>query len=120
MPLKLVIVGAGPAGFRAAEVLRQHAPDAEITLIGDEPHPPYQRPPLSKAYLTDGLAPAALLLQPQSFYGEQRITLKLGTPATRIDRAAKHLELADGTRLPYGKLLIAPGYRAPLLSALGH
>src|SRR5438552_703565 len=90
MPLKLVIVGAGPAGFRAAEVLRQHAPDAEITLIGDEPHPPYQRPPLSKAYLTDGLATAALLLQPESFYGEQRISLRLGTRTTGINRAAKH------------------------------
>ena len=120
MPLKLVMVGAGPAGFRAAEVLRQQAGDAEITLVGDEPHPPYQRPPLSKAYLTDGVAPAALLLQPESFYGEQRITLRLGTPATRIDRATKHLELADGSRLPYDKLLIATGCRARRLAAFAH
>jgi anthranilate 1,2-dioxygenase ferredoxin reductase subunit len=117
MSLKLVIVGAGPAGFRAAEVLRQKAPDAEITLIGDEPHPPYQRPPLSKAYLTDGLATSALLLQPESFYGEQRIALKMGAAATRIDRAGKFAELADGTRFPYDKLLIATGCRARRMPA---
>ncbi|HKF74120.1 MAG TPA: FAD-dependent oxidoreductase [Stellaceae bacterium] len=120
MPLKLVIIGAGPAGFRAAEVLRQQSPDAEITLVGDEPHPPYQRPPLSKAYLTDGLAPPALLLQSETFYKEQRISLRLGVPATRIDRSTKHVELADGTRLAYDKLLIATGCRARRLSAFDH
>jgi anthranilate 1,2-dioxygenase ferredoxin reductase component len=112
MPLKLVIVGAGPAGFRAAETLRAGAPDAEIVLVGDEPHVPYQRPPLSKAYLTDGLAPAALLLQPETFFREQRIALRLGVPAARIDCQAKWVELADGTRLAYDKLLIATGCRA--------
>jgi anthranilate 1,2-dioxygenase ferredoxin reductase subunit len=101
-------------------VLRQHAPDAEITLIGDEPHPPYQRPPLSKAYLTDGLATAALLLQPESFYGEQRISLRLGTRATGIDRAAKHVDLADGSRVAYDQLLIATGCRARRLSTFDH
>src|SRR5215469_2680950 len=105
MPLKLIIIGAGPAGFRAAEVLRQQASDAEISLVGDEPRPPYQRPPLSKAFLTDGLAVPALLLQPESFYGEQRIALRLGARASRIDRRAKQVELADGTRLPYDRLL---------------
>src|SRR5947207_13085871 len=120
MSLKLVIVGAGPAGFRAAEVLRQHASDAEITLIGDEPHPPYQRPPLSKAYLTDRLATAALLLQRESFYGEQRISLRLGTRATGIDRAAKHVNLADGSHVAYDQLLIATGCRARRLSAFDH
>src|SRR5215831_3086925 len=120
MPLKLVIIGAGPAGFRAAEVLRQQAPEAEITLVGDEPHPPYQRPPLSKAYLTDGLAPPTLLLQPETFYGEQRIALRLGMRATAIDRAAKQVELADGARLPYDKLLIATGCRARRLPAFDH
>ena len=118
--MRVVIIGAGPAGFRAAEVLRQQAPDADITLVGDEPYAPYQRPPLSKAYLTDGLASAALLLQPESFYGEQRLSLRLGTAATRIDRAAKHVELADGTRLAYDKLLIATGCRARRLIAFDH
>jgi 3-phenylpropionate/trans-cinnamate dioxygenase ferredoxin reductase subunit len=63
---RFVIIGAGPAGMRAAEVLRQGAPDAEITLIGDEPHLPYDRPPLSKAFLTEGLAPERLHLKPES------------------------------------------------------
>lgn len=120
MPLKLVIIGAGPAGFRAAEVLRQQSADAEITLIGDEPHLPYQRPPLSKAYLADGLAESALLLQPESFYEQQRISLKLGAAATAIDRSAKQVELADRSRLPYDKLLIATGCRARRLSAFDH
>ncbi len=120
MPSKLVIIGAGPAGFRAAEVLRQQSPDAEITLIGDEAQPPYQRPPLSKAYLTDGLAPEKLLLQPESFYAEQRISLRLGAPAVRIDRGAKHVELRGDDRVPYDKLLIATGCRARRLTAFEH
>ena len=120
MPLKLVIIGAGPAGFRAAEVLRQQAPDAEVTLIGDEPHLPYQRPPLSKAFLTDGLAQPALLLQTEAFYQQQRISLRLGAPAARIDRGAKQVELSDGSRLTYDKLLIATGCRARRLSAFDH
>ncbi|MGH7124473.1 MAG: NAD(P)/FAD-dependent oxidoreductase [Stellaceae bacterium] len=120
MPLKLVIVGAGPAGFRAAEVLRQQAPDSEITLVGDEPHLPYQRPPLSKAYLAEGLADSALLLQAESFYEQQRIALQLGATATRIDRRAKQVELADGSRLAYDKLLIATGCRARRLTAFDH
>lgn len=120
MPLRLVIIGAGPAGFRAAEVLRQQAPEAEITLVGEDPHPPYQRPPLSKAYLTDSLAPPALLLQPETFYGDQRIALRLAMRATAIDRGAKRVELADGSRLPYDKLLIATGCRARRLPAFDH
>src|SRR5579863_1937105 len=102
--MKIVIIGAGPAGFRAAEVLRQQSAEAEITLVGDETHPPYNRPPLSKEFLTQGLAHEKLHLQPLSFYEQQRITLRLGQAATRIDRAAKEVTLADGTRLPYGKL----------------
>jgi anthranilate 1,2-dioxygenase ferredoxin reductase subunit len=107
--MRFVIIGAGPAGMRAAEVLRQQAGDAEITLIGDEPHLPYDRPPLSKSFITDQLAPAQIYLKPESFYAEQRIALKLGQPATRIDRAGKLVELADGTRLSYDKLLLATG-----------
>jgi anthranilate 1,2-dioxygenase ferredoxin reductase component len=115
--MRYVIIGAGPAGMRAAEVLRMQAPAADILLIGDEPHPPYDRPPLSKAFLVDGLAPATLHLKPESFYAEQRIALRLGTTATRIDRAAKHVELAGGERVAYDKLLIATGCHARRLPA---
>ena len=109
--MRFVIVGAGPAGMRAAEVLRMQAPEAEIVLVGDEPHLPYQRPPLSKAFITERLASEALYLKPESFFTEQRITLKLGAAAMRIDCAAKAVELADGTRLAYDKLLLATGCR---------
>jgi anthranilate 1,2-dioxygenase ferredoxin reductase component len=115
MTLHLVIIGAGPAGMRAAEVLRQKAPEADITLIGDEPHPPYDRPPLSKGFITEGLAPARLWLKPESFYAEQRIRLKLGTPALALDRAQKAVELAGGERVPYDKLLLATGCRGRTL-----
>jgi len=115
---RFVIIGAGPAGMRAAEVLRVEAPDADILLIGDEPHLPYDRPPLSKAFLTDGLAPARLHLKPESFYAEQHIRLRLGTTATRIDRAAKTVELADGERVAYDRLLLATGCHARRLPAL--
>ncbi len=95
--------------MRAAEVLRAGATEAEIVLIGDEPHLPYDRPPLSKAYLTDGLAAAKLHLKPESFYVEQRIRLKLGTAASAIDRVHREVELAGGERVPYDKLLLATG-----------
>ncbi len=106
-----VIIGAGPAGIRAAETLRQHAPDADILLIGEEPHLPYQRPPLSKAYLTNRLSASQLYLKPDSFFAEQRIGLKLGCAALRIDRPAKRVELAGGEFVPYGRLLLATGCR---------
>jgi anthranilate 1,2-dioxygenase ferredoxin reductase subunit len=109
MAERFVIIGAGPAGMRAAEVLRQKAPEAAITLIGDEAHPPYDRPPLSKAFLTDNLAAEKLYLKPASFYAEQRIRLALGAPATAIDRRRKEVALAGGERVAYDKLLIATG-----------
>src|SRR5690348_7899162 len=107
-----LIIGAGPAGMRAAEVLRQHAPEADITLIGDELHLPYDRPPLSKAFLTDKLDAATLYLKPESFFAEHGIRMMLGTTVIAIDRAAKTVALADGERLAYDKLLIATGCRA--------
>jgi anthranilate 1,2-dioxygenase ferredoxin reductase component len=106
---RFVIIGAGPAGLRAAEVLRSRATASEITLIGDEPHPPYDRPPLSKAFIIGGLAPAKLHLKPESFYAEQRIRLKLGRAARAIDRAKKEIEIEGGERIAYDKLLLATG-----------
>src|SRR6185437_10346196 len=115
---RYVIIGAGPAGMRAAEVLRAQDATADILLIGDEPHPPYDRPPLSKAFLIGDLAPEKLHLKPESFYAEQRIALRLGTTATAIDRAAKTVQLADGERVTYDKLLLATGCHARRLPAL--
>src|SRR5215469_7176948 len=112
MPQRFLIIGAGPAGMRAAEVLRAGNPEAEITLVGDETHLPYDRPPLSKAFLTENLEAARLHLKPEDFYRAQRIALRLGVPAVRIDRAANEVELTDGARLAYDKLLIATGCRS--------
>ena len=114
---RFVIIGAGPAGMRAAEMLRQKAPDAAIVLIGDEPHLPYDRPPLSKAFLTEGLEAARLALKPAGFYAEQRIELRLGAAATAIDRAGKSVLLSDGARIAYDRLLLATGCRGRKLPA---
>ncbi|HUH86195.1 MAG TPA: FAD-dependent oxidoreductase, partial [Stellaceae bacterium] len=112
---RFVIIGAGPAGMRAAEMLRRGSADADILLIGDEPHLPYDRPPLSKGFITDALAPAKIYLKPASFYDDERIRLKLGVAATHIDRAAKMVTLADGERVAYDKLLLAMGCGARTL-----
>ncbi|MGO8921206.1 MAG: NAD(P)/FAD-dependent oxidoreductase [Stellaceae bacterium] len=114
---RFVIIGAGPAGMRAAEVLRQKASECDVLLIGDEPHLPYDRPPLSKGFLTDGLDAARLALKPESFYAEQRIRLKLGAAAAAIDRTAKTVVLADGERVAYDRLLLATGCRGRKLPA---
>jgi anthranilate 1,2-dioxygenase ferredoxin reductase subunit len=113
--MKIVIIGAGPAGFRAAEVLRQQSAEVEVTLVGDETHLPYNRPPLSKEFLTQALGHEKLHLQPLSFYEAQKIDLRLGQAATRIDRVQKQIELADGARLSYDKLLLAMGCRGRTL-----
>jgi len=119
MPLKLVIVGAGPAGFRAAEVLRQHAPDAEITLIGDEPHPPYQRPPLSKALLTGETTEDRLVLRGPELLAKRNIELVAGVRVTAIDRAGRQVQLSDGRALPYRGLALATGGRPRTLAIPG-
>jgi 3-phenylpropionate/trans-cinnamate dioxygenase ferredoxin reductase subunit len=104
-----VIVGAGLAGAKAAEALRGGGFDGTITLIGEERHLPYQRPPLSKDYLVGKADADSVLVHDQAWYQQQEIGLRLGAPASAIDRAARQVLLADGARLPYDKLLIATG-----------
>jgi 3-phenylpropionate/trans-cinnamate dioxygenase ferredoxin reductase subunit len=105
----IVIVGAGECGARAAFALREKGFDGEITLIGAEPHLPYERPPLSK----EGLAGA----EPPKYvadavrYQEARITVLIDAPATRIDRDEKAVRLADGRSVAYDRLLLATGAR---------
>jgi 3-phenylpropionate/trans-cinnamate dioxygenase ferredoxin reductase subunit len=116
-----VIVGAGQAGATAAAELRRRGFDGPVVLIGDEPHLPYARPPLSKEVLLkpDG---ARIALHPGTFYAEQRIELRLGTRVTAIDPAQRTLTFADGTSLGFGKLLLATGARVrrlPMLDRLG-
>src|SRR5580693_10759050 len=97
----VLIVGAGHAGGTAAAVLRQYGFEGRITLVGEEPIPPYQRPPLSKAWLKGEADADALTLKPESFYGEHGIDLRLGVKATAIDLAARTVTLEGGHELAY-------------------
>ena len=114
-----VIVGAGQAGGWAAVTMRREGFDGRIVLIGDEPHPPYERPPLSKAVLT---AAEELPIQPfreRALYDEHGIELLLGTEATAIDPTAHRVSIAGGGSLAYDRLLLATGGRARRLAVPG-
>jgi 3-phenylpropionate/trans-cinnamate dioxygenase ferredoxin reductase component len=110
----VVIVGAGHAGFQVAASLRQSGYRNSVVLINDEPHLPYQRPPLSKAYLKGSGGPETLMFRPQKFYDDQKIELISGH-AVAIDRAAHQLKLASGETLDYAHLVLATGARNRLL-----
>ena len=107
---RVVIIGAGQGGFQAAASLRQDAFSGAITLIGDEPGLPYQRPPLSKAYLKDGDA-ARLALRPEKFYADNQIDYRAGVRAAQIDRSAGAVIAAAGEAVPYDHLILATGSR---------
>jgi 3-phenylpropionate/trans-cinnamate dioxygenase ferredoxin reductase component len=110
----VLIAGAGHAGFQLAASLRQHGFGERICLINDEAHLPYQRPPLSKAYLKGTGGPDSLMFRPDKFYREQNIELIAGH-AVSIDRHARRLLLASGSSLDYGHLVLATGARNRLL-----
>ena len=115
----VVILGAGHAGGAAAALLRQAGFEGGIVLVGEEPLPPYQRPPLSKAWLKGEADPGSLLLRPAGFYEKSGITLRLSVRATQIDRQGKAVVLESGERLAYDKLIIATGARARRLPLPG-
>ncbi|MDR3508888.1 MAG: FAD-dependent oxidoreductase [Caulobacteraceae bacterium] len=115
----VVIVGAGHAGGSAAAFLRQYGFEGPITLIGEEPIPPYQRPPLSKAWLKGEADADALALKPESFYAENGVDLRLNSRVDRIDPAAKTVHLTDGNSVSYDFLILATGARARTLNAPG-
>ena len=109
-----MIVGAGHAGFQLAASLRQHGFAERIGLINDEAHLPYQRPPLSKAYLKGEGRPDSLMFRPDKFYRDQKVDL-IADRAVSIDRSARRLLLASGVSLDYGHLVLATGARNRLL-----
>jgi 3-phenylpropionate/trans-cinnamate dioxygenase ferredoxin reductase component len=115
----ILIVGAGQAGVQIAESLRQEGYEHELLLIGNEPHPPYQRPPLSKKWLLEPGAHAALSLRGAESLRRRRIELRLDTHVSAIDRAASQLRFADGERLAYSKLALATGALARALPLPG-
>jgi 3-phenylpropionate/trans-cinnamate dioxygenase ferredoxin reductase subunit len=111
MPEHFVIIGAGQSGAQAVATLRSEGFAGDLTLVGDEPYAPYQRPPLSKAYLMGTMERDRLFLKADAFYREARCELILGVAATRIERAARKVILTDGRELAYDKLLLATGSR---------
>ncbi|SCE42925.1 NADPH-dependent 2,4-dienoyl-CoA reductase, sulfur reductase [Streptomyces sp. DvalAA-14] len=104
-----VIVGAGLAGAKAAETLRSEGFTGRVILIGDERDHPYERPPLSKGYLTGSADRDSAFVQQAPWYAEHDIELHLGQPVVGLDRAAHTVTLGDGTTLQYDKLLLATG-----------
>ncbi len=115
----IVIAGAGHAGGSAAAMLRQLGWSGAITLIGEEPLPPYQRPPLSKAWLKGEATAESLSLRPAKFYPGATIDLLLSTRVIAIDRAGKTVSLSDGGKLKYDILILALGARARRLPLPG-
>ena len=116
---RVVILGAGHAGGSAAATLRHYGHEGPIALVGEEPLLPYQRPPLSKAWLKGEADEDELQLRPPSFYAENEIAVRLGVRATRIDRQAKRVFLQDGEVLSYDALILATGARARRLALPG-
>ena len=110
----MVIVGAGHAGFQLVASLRQLGFAERVYLVNDEAHLPYQRPPLSKAYIKGTAGPDSLFFRPAKFYDDQKIEL-VSDHAASIDRAARKLRLASGATLDYGHLVLATGARNRLL-----
>jgi 3-phenylpropionate/trans-cinnamate dioxygenase ferredoxin reductase subunit len=115
----VVIVGAGHAGVQAAASLREQGFDGEVVLLSAENALPYQRPPLSKAFLKGEMEIHGLPLRADAHFRDQRIDLRLGVGAKRIDRAAQRIELSDGGRVAYGHLILATGARQRRLNAPG-
>ena len=115
----LAIIGASYAGVHMAASARENGYDGPITILGDEADAPYQRPPLSKGYLTGKVTEASLPLRGATFFAENRITLRLGVPATAIDRRGRAVVLADNTRQGFTAVAIATGSRARSLPIPG-
>ena len=113
---KIVIVGAGQAAATTAAKLRSSGFDGAITLIGAEPLPPYERPPLSKAYLLGEIGEERLYLRARSFWDDQQVTLRLGQPASRIDPVRRIVEVGTES-VPYDELVLATGARPQRLPA---
>ena len=110
-PARIVVVGGGQAGGEAVECLRREGYDGELFLVTAECLPPYQRPPLSKDYLSGGCGLEGVLLHRDEFYAENRIKVLTGTEVVSIDPWAHRVRLAPGRRLNYDRLLLATGSR---------
>jgi 3-phenylpropionate/trans-cinnamate dioxygenase ferredoxin reductase subunit len=115
----ILIIGGGQAGAQAVDTLRREGHAGRIVLVSDEPRLPYQRPPLSKKFLSGELAEERLYFRHQAFYDEHRIELKLGVRATHLDAAARTVVLSNGERIVYDRLLLCLGATSRLLTCPG-
>ena len=114
-----IIVGGGLAGAIAAQTLREEGFDGRITLLGDEPHRPYERPPLSKDYLQGEADRDSIFALPEPWYADHAVELRLGTAVTSLDPAARTVTTASGEQLRYDKLLLTTGSTPRRLSVAG-
>jgi 3-phenylpropionate/trans-cinnamate dioxygenase ferredoxin reductase component len=115
----VVIVGGGQAGAQAVDTLRREGFSGRLVLISDENMLPYQRPPLSKKFLSGEMAAERLLFRHRAFYDEHAVELKLGVRATRIAAAARRVELSNGEEINYDRLLLCIGAAARRMSCPG-
>ncbi|MEW2401152.1 FAD-dependent oxidoreductase [Streptomyces sp. NPDC046862] len=116
---RVVVVGASAAGLAAVETLRREGYDGTLTLVGDEPHAPYDRPPLSKQLLSGEWSPERLALRPSADLDALDLSLRLGVAATGLDVPDRTVRLADGSALPYDGLVVATGVRPRRLPGEG-
>ena len=118
-PESIVIVGAGQCGGQCADALLRAGYEGRLTLIGDERHPPYQRPPLSKQLLAGAIPPERTFLKPPGHWAEKGVELVLGRRAVSVDRDARHVVLDDGSTVDFAALVLATGSRPRELALPG-
>ncbi|WP_293876052.1 MULTISPECIES: FAD-dependent oxidoreductase [unclassified Sphingomonas] len=116
----VLIAGAGHAGAQAALLLRQRGFAGTIAIVGDEPDPPYERPPLSKDYFAGEKTFERILIRPIAFWAERHVTLRLGRRIVAVDASARTVTLQDGDAIGYGILIWATGGAARRLTCSGH
>ena len=114
-----IVAGAGLAGAKAAETLREEGFDGRLVLVGDEPERPYERPPLSKQYLRAEVKRPAVFVHDEGFYDDHDVELRSSSAVTGLDPAAREVELAGGKRLRFDRLLLALGSEPRRLSVPG-
>ena len=115
----IVVVGAGQAAAQFVDSLRREGFSGPLTLVGDEPFLPYQRPPLSKKFLAGELELERLFIKPAAYYQQARVDMRTDMRVTAIDRGRKRVTLADGSHLEYAKLVLTTGSRVRRIKAPG-